>query len=457
VAEADGTTPLHWVVQANDAEMVQLLIWAGANAKTANRLGVTPLAVAALNGNATIIEILVKAGADPNAAGPAGETPLMTAARTGNADAIDRLLRLGARADTREPTEDGTALMWAAAEDHSDAIETLILHGADPNARSKVRVPPEWKWIGFQGMVSTALPRGGWSSLMYAARQGSFQAAEALVEAGADLDLQDADGSTALIIAIINAHFDLARLLLEWGADPNVTDEHGMGPLYAAVDMNSLAPMLMRPAPKLTDVLDSVGLVQLLLAKGANPDARLKKPILGRHHDSGDASMGEGTTPLMRAAKGTAVPVVRLLLDAGADPTLTQKDYTNALMIAAAGTRSTSFGTAGFQVTEEGAIEAIKLCLEHGADVNAFNAAGQTPMHIAAARGADKIVKFLAERGAAVDLKNKRGRTPLDLALGVGRPRGANGTATLITHQSTAQLLRQLGGTASVASPNPTR
>jgi ankyrin repeat protein len=144
----------------------------------------------------------------------------------------------------------------------------------------------------------------------------------------------------------------------------------------------------------------------------------------------------------MRAAKGSDVPVMRLLLDAGADPTLTQTSYTNAVMLAAAGGRAGTFGTAAFRITEQGSIEAIKLCLDRGADINAFNASGQTAMHSAAARGADGIVRFLAEQGAKLDMKNKQGRTPLDLALGAGdgrRGKGAGGG-----HESTAALLRQL-------------
>jgi ankyrin repeat protein len=202
--------------------------------------------------------------------------------------------------------------------------------------------------------------------------------------------------------------------------------------------------MLMRPLPKLVDNLDAAGLVQVLLAKGANPNARLKKPILGRYHDAGDASMAEGTTPLMRAAKGTDVAVMRLLLDSGADPTLTQKDYTNAVMIAASGGRAGTFGISGFRVTEEGSIDAITLCFEHGADINAFTASGQTAMHTAAARGADKIVKFLAERGATLDIKNKQGKTPLDLALGQGGGGRRGGRGAAVAHESTAALLRQL-------------
>ena len=333
-----------------------------------------------------------------------------------------------------------TALMWAAAENHPQAIQTLIEFGADKNARSTVLNLKPFQWVT-SGMVSTSLPRGGWTPLMYAARQNGAEAARALADAGADLNATDPDGTTALVFAILNAHFDLAAMLLDKGADPNVADETGMAALYAAVDMHTLGAMLSRPSPKLEDALTSADLVKRLLDHGANPNARLKKPVIGRHHDGGDASLSEGTTPLMRAAKTNDIPVMKMLLDAGANPSLTQKDHTTVVMIAAAGgARAGAYATA-FPVTEEGAIEVIKLCMERGADINAFNSNGLTALHRAAARGANKLVRFLAENGAKLDMRDKQGRTPLDTALQravvPGRPQADPNT-------STANLLRQL-------------
>jgi ankyrin repeat protein len=335
--------------------------------------------------------------------------------------------------------------MWAAMEDNAVAVRLLAEAGADLDARSKTLQFPEFKWIT-SGMVSTSLPRGGWTPLMYAARQNAPAAARALVESGADPNLTDPDGSTALILAIINTHFDLAAMLVERGVDLNVADTTGMTALYAAVDMHTLGPMLSRPVPKLTDTLDASDVVKALLAKGAGPNPRLKRPIIGRHHDNGDASLGEGTTPLMRAARSNDVKVMRLLLDGGANPVLTQKDYTNALMIAAGGGgRPSEYAAPPSEAT---ALEAVKLCLERGVDVNAFNANGQTAMHLAAGRGADSIVRFLAGQGAALNMKNKQGRTPLDVAMGQGG-RGRGGPPPV--RESTAKLLREL--LASRAAP----
>jgi ankyrin repeat protein len=411
---SDGTTALHWAVRSDDMETAKLLLQAGANVKLADRYGITPLKLAAENGSAAMIEILLKAGADANTTLPNGETTLMTAAHTGKPDAISMLLTHGAKPNERESRFGETAMMWAAAENNGAAIRVLADGGGDLNAKSKLMEFPEFRFLT-SGMVSTALPKGGWTPLMYAARQGSMDSARALIEAGANPNLTDPDGTTATIIAIINAHFDLAAMMAEKGADLNIADTSGMTALYAAVDMHTLAPMLSRPAPKVVDKLDAAALVPVLLKHGADPNLRLKKPIIGRHHDNGDASMGEGTTPLMRAAKSADYAVIRSLLEGGANPALMQKDYSNVTMILINGRGASN---------ESAILETIKLCIERGLDVDAFNANGQTLLHLAVQRGNNSIVRYLAENGAKLDMKNKQGRTPMDLALGVGATPG---------------------------------
>jgi ankyrin repeat protein len=123
-----------------------------------------------------------------------------------------------------------TALMWAAAENHPEAVRVLLDAKANINAPSTVLHLAPFQWVT-RGMVSTTLPRGGWTALLYAARQGSLEAARVLAERGANLNFTDPDGGTALVIAIINAHYDLANMLLEKGADPNIADETGMAAL----------------------------------------------------------------------------------------------------------------------------------------------------------------------------------------------------------------------------------
>src|SRR5262245_54716378 len=290
---------------------------------------------------------------------------------------------------------------------------------------------------------------------MYAARDGATNAIAALTNAKADLNATDPDGTTALMYAIINAHFDTAAVLIEKGADPNVADSTGTTALYSAVDMHTMGPMLSRPSPKLVDKLDSADIVRMLIAKGANVNARLKRPIIGRHHTpTGDASLGEGTTPLARAAKSNDLQLMRLLLDAGADPKLTLKDRSTVLMIAAAGGAVVGAYAVAIPVTEDSSIEAIQFCLDRGVDINAYNTQGTTAVHAAVQRGAEKVVRFLAEHGAKLDMKNKQGRTPLDIALGVGggAGRGAGGGRGRggAPRETMATLLRSLMASASV-------
>ncbi|HET9834011.1 MAG TPA: ankyrin repeat domain-containing protein, partial [Vicinamibacterales bacterium] len=350
-AEPDGMTALHWAVRADDAETAQLLLRSGANANAANRYGITPLTLAATNGNAVITRALLKAGANASAAAADGETVLMIAARAGSADVVNALLERGASVNATESWQAQTAVMWAASENHGAAITALAAHGADLNARSKELNFPEYRYET-NGMAVFQLPKGGWTALMYAARQNAMDAAAALADAHADLNATTKqEGTTALHIAIINIHYDLANLLLEKGADPNVVDNSGMTALYAAVDMRAPANMLTRPEPKLRDKLDALGIVKSLLAHGANPNVQLKKPIIGRHQNLvGDGQLTEGSTALARAAKATDIPVMKVLLDGGADATLTLANRSTTAILAAGG-----------QAREPEALEAVKL------------------------------------------------------------------------------------------------
>jgi ankyrin repeat protein len=448
--EADGTTALHWAVRTNDVETTELLLAAGAHVNVANRYGVTPLWLAATNGSAVIVEALLKAGADANTSMPQGETVLMTAARAGNPDVVRALLARGADVNAREDGLGENALMWAAAENRPEAVKLLIAHGAAVDGRSKALTYAKDRF-GLEG-VQTILPRGSWTPLMYAARQGSLDAARALAESGADLNVTDPEGTTALVRAIVNWHYDLAGMLVEKGADPNIPDVAGMAALYGVADMNTLGEIYGRPPRKQSDTLDAVVLAKMLLAHGADPNARLKSPTVQKNHTPGDGSLNVGATPLMRAAKGGDYRVMRALLEGGADASLTQRSGATALMLASGLGR----GTGAFQKdvgTEADLLEAVKLCVEHGADVNAVNDGGETALHFAVEFG-DSIVRYLAEKGAVLDVKDKQGRTPLDVALGVGVRGRAGGPAPV--RDSTVALLRQLMGSSTKGvSPSP--
>ena len=248
------------------------------------------------------------------------------------------------------------------------------------------------------------------------------------------------NGRTALHIATQRRDIVWLVFLANKGANPNIADMAGTAALYAAVDMNSLQWVQGRPAPILSDRLDGVDLVGRLLQKGADPNARLKRAPLKRHHDAGSTmNFGEGATPLMRAARTNDVAVMKLLLDGGANPFLTLPDGTNALHIAA-GQGFGGLRGEGIRIvtpTPEGAVDAVRLLLDRGMDVDAFNNAGQTALHASVNRG-DAVVKLLVSRGARL-LKNKAGFTPLDLALGQGGRGGRGGQV----RETTAAILRE--------------
>jgi ankyrin repeat protein len=445
-AEADGTTALHWAVQADQVDVARLLVAAGANANAANRYGLTPLSLAADNANAVMVKLLLDAGADATATLRQGETILMAAARTGNPESVALLLSHGADVHAREKTLGENALMWAAAENHPEVVKLLLNRGAEVDGRSNDIAWPKDRF-GLEGVL-TILPHGRWTPLMYAARQGSLGAARALVEGGASLNLVDPDGTTAAVVAIINGHYDVAAMLVEKGADPNIVDTAGMAALYAAVDMNTLGEVYGRPARKSTSQVSALELMKVLLAHGADPNAQLRSNALQRAHTPGEPALGPGTTPLMRAAKHGDHAALRLLLDHGADPALAQRNHTTALMFAAGLGRGQGVFTKDIG-TERDLLEGVKVLVARGIDVNVFNDNGQTALHFAA-QVSDDIVRYLAAHGARLEPRDKQGRTPVDLALGIGARGRAGGPPPV--RQGTAALLRQLIAESTGAS-----
>ena len=434
--EVDGTSALHWAVRAGDLSTTELLIRAGARVDAANRYGVTPLSLAARTGRGDLVGLLLNSGANIKTAEaglPEGQTLVMLAAQTGSVDGLKRLVTAGSNGNARETRTGTTALVWAASSNRADAVRALAEAGADLNIQSKVTNYPHTQngvlLSGVEEGVSyvgqTVLPRGGWSAVMYAAREGATDATRALADAGANLNLLDPEGTSALIIAIINGHWDTASVLIEKGADLNLADIKGMTPLYGAIDMHTLGDTFGRPYPAPPVIEGSIPIVKMLLARGANPNSRLKGPILKRVYDAGDGRLGEGATPLMRAARKCDVTVMKLLLDAGADPKLTQKSGNNILMLAAGAV--TSGGDESQHVSEEQALAAIKIGVAAGIDVNETNATGDTVMHTAATTGGGlrSVIQFLADSGARLDIKNKADRTPLEAARRARQPNEA--------------------------------
>ena len=434
--QPDGTTALHWAAHWNDLETVNQLLHSGANPNATNRYGASPLSEAAALNNAPLVEALLKAGANAKTlTTPDGETVLMTAARAGNLEVVKLLLDKGADVNAKESYRGQTALMWAAAERHAEIVKVLLAHGADWKIRSIDR-PTKLPKLSAASSVSP-MPRGGLTAFLFAAREGDIPTATVMLDAGVDINQTDVDGSNGLIFALMNKRYTFAKFLLDRSADPNIVDTYGRTALYAAVDIRN-EDWSALPSHKEEDALPSLDIVKAILARGANPNTALSKNLPGRSGmDTGDTTLDAGTTPFMRAARSGDAAAMRLLLEKGADPKLTTKEGSNALMFAA-GVGYRDKNTKG---TEPEALEALKLCVAQGMDLNQANNRGETALHGAAGRGADTIVQYLVDHGAKLDAKMKQGFTVLDVAMG----KAVFGQLP-VPHESTVALVRKLGG-----------
>jgi len=446
----DGSTALHWAAQRNSLEITQILLAAGANPAAVTRYKITPLYLASLNGNAAIMEALLKAGADANATAEDGETALMTAASTGKVSAIKVLLARGADVDAKDPASEQTALMWAASEGNAAAVEALLAAGADIQGKSK----------------------GGFTPLLFGVRNGYIDVVRVLLDHGANVNDVAPDGTSALNMAVVNAYFELAGVLLDHGADPNAPDPRGSA-------LHTLS-WLRKPGadgaagvgntphgpPVPSGNMTALELAEKLLEKGADPNARIdwqdkrfdklggtmKNPPLiqlGRHYLT-----YIGATPFYLAAHNGDAPYMRLLAKYGADPLMPNVLGVTPL-IAASGLDYWEGEAPGpfTGCTEAERIEAVKLAIELGNDINAaanfgdyemegdpeylllyyplnmdelipkvlgdprWN--GSTALHAAVVSGQPGIVKFLVENGADINAKTTLGWTPLKMAGGI--------------------------------------
>ncbi|HET9942648.1 MAG TPA: ankyrin repeat domain-containing protein [Terriglobia bacterium] len=431
-AQPDGTTPLHWAVYRVDEELVRELLARGAKPDVLNAYGSSPLAEAARVGNVNLVRSLLDAGADANRSNEDGETPLMLASLTGVVKVAELLISRGANVNAREHYREQTALMWAAAEKHPEMVAFLISKGAAVNVRAKTN---DWQNQMTSEPRVQYRPSGGLTPLLYAARDGCRDCAEALLKGGADINLPNPDGMTPLMVAIDNSHFEVAQYLLDQGANPHTWDWWGRTALYVVVNMRGGSDSHPGPRPPA-----SLNLVHALLKRGANPNSQLTMLHPSRNGNSGrfrDDLLTTGATPLLRAAQTFDNDVVRALLENGALVDLPNVMGVTPLMAAAGiGTRTTAsvLGPGPPEDVEVRSIETMEILIKAGADVNAritdttslpariartstmTNREGQTALFFATQQGRASVVRFLMERGASVHAMGDSGKALVNAA-----------------------------------------
>jgi ankyrin repeat protein len=507
VQQADGATAIQWAVRNNDLELTDLLIAAGANVKTPNHYGATALSLACISGNAAMIGKLLKAGADPNEQLPQGETALMMASRTGAVDAMKVLLEHGANVNAKETLRGTTALMWAAEQGHADAVRLLIEHGADANAASaaivqkgarpnlgatvtrppggvrppaapadKVKIaaaPAIVANTGTEGDNAAAAANagaaflqvgkvGGMTALDYAAREDDLDCAQILVEeAKANVNQVTVDGWSPLLLATQNRNYKLAEYLLKHGANPNIASSGGWTPLYLAINNRNIEG---GEYPVHQGDMDHLDFIKLLIANGADVNARIKDHTETRTNFTQQWLNEDGATAFLRATMSGDVALMKLLLANGADPKIKTRNNTNALAVAS-GIGWVEGIT--YEWSPEQSLEAVKICLDLGLDINNVDNDGRTALDGAAHKGRNEVVQLLVDHGAKMDIEDKgsaldtarngklnegaRGWMAVDYADGLVRV----GVQSAIPHPETAALLRKLMTEKGIAIPPP--
>ncbi len=506
-AQPDGATALAWSVYWDDVNTIRHLLKAGADANAANDYGVSPLHLACQNRSLTVVEELLAGGAEPNVAVWSGVTPLMIAAKSGQPDVVRALIKADADVNALEPRRGQSALMWAISFANPEAAQVLIEAGANISVRT-TKLNENYSPMELEAYTKSVSgsAQGGYTPLMFAARQSDLASAKLLLDRGADVNAESAADGSPLVIATAAGHEDLALLILAAGADPASADTGGLTALHYAMrdGLKSLHgyniaegavvcnfggdPTRCKPLEVLSedelDFLYNQGTDLILEGEEVDP----REPLPGRNmHELANALLDAGAdvnaamnypppylrlarlsmfnmtgaTPFFLAAAAQDLNAMDMMLvredvETLIETSINEDIYYEQMKVKADDNEilanATTFMVAvglgrksDFSPDEEArAIQAAKRLIARGADINEATASGWTPMHAAAYIGAESMIGFLAANGGDINAMTGCGQTPMSLALGLDVAGLLDRTVPQV---ETAELLLELGAT----------
>ena len=497
VRNREGATPL-WLASINgDAAIILALLNAGADPNEHLPLGRTPLMAASRTGNVDAIKVLLDHGAAVNTKETLrGTTALMWAADEGHAAAIKLLIEHGADIQARsDPAERGRGPALGKANDPRKQVAALgaaLAAGKALDLRDLSGLRGDNNGIGGnvtgdQARAGAARGRGGaaggdqgfdvnddaavaafgfrgrpapkdgggLTALVYAARANDLDSVKALLDAGAEVDQVTTYGWSPLLVATQNRYYQLGAFLMERGADVNLANKGGWTPLYLATDNRNIES---GDYPVRKPDMDHLDYIKLLLDKGANVNARMKDSTETRTVFTNQWLDESGATAFLRASQSGDLALMKLLLEHGADPKIPTVLGVTALEVAA-GIGWVEGIT--YEWSPEATLEAVKILIDLGLDVNAQADTGRTAMHGAAHKGRTDVIQVLADHGAKLDVRdygntdNRGGKLaihtwePVDYADGLVRV----GVQSAIAHPEAGLLLRKLMKDAALPVP----
>lgn len=492
-----GLTPLLIAAEAGNGPVVRVLVESGADVDARSTVGGgSAIHYAAESGSVETVRTLIDHGADPNARQSRwGQTPLIYAASMDRSEVIKLLLEQGA--DPAIPSNVLNVSMRATQDRRAKGVRDGVLETLRASAPDPVTWRPEYAEVQaavraarpFEEMVEEPTPvdwhqrqldgtepryadlvehMGGLTPLLHAVREGHHRSVEVLLTGGADVNgVSKGDHTSPLLMAMVNGHFDLGMTLLERGADPNLASDAGSTPMYAAINQQWIpkARFAQQLAYKQQETTH-VDMVRALLERGADPNARLTKHLWYMEYNFSQLGVDTwGATPFWRAAHGLDIPVMRLLVEYGADPAIPTRSPPNPPTYADLGVDDvsglppipvggpgvypihvvTGFGGTGaaragnsHEHVPDGWMPAVRYLVEElGADVNQRDFMGYTPVHHAAGRGMNDVIRYLVEKGADPLAVARTGQTTVDMA---------NGPAQGVTpFPATIELLEGMG------------